>query len=57
MAQFTTEDLAAPKRVTLFLDHDRPPRKGTTVHLHMRDADNEAEDLAPGISIRLAGDI
>jgi len=55
--EFTTEDLAAPKRITLFLDHDKTPAAGGTVYLYMRDADNDAEDLAPGVSFTLANDI
>ncbi len=55
--QFTTEDLAGPRRITLFLDHGKTPAAGGTVYLYMRDADNDAEDLAPGVSFTLAADI
>jgi hypothetical protein len=55
--QFTTEDQGAPRRITLFVDTDRAPAAGGTVHLHMHDADNDAEDLAPGVSFALAADL
>ncbi len=45
------------EKVTLFLNADKHLVAGETVHVYIHDADNEAEDLAPGASFTLTEDI
>jgi hypothetical protein len=55
--EFGPADHDQAKRITLFLDHGKDLKQGQTVRLQMRDAENEAEDLAPNVSFTVATDI
>ena len=55
--ELTAADANKVKRVTLFLDHDKHPARDEPIHLYLRDTDAPDEDLAPGVSFRLAAEI